>query len=1451
MSDSEGVKVTITGDASGFTDAAGSATTAANNFGQSVGKLAQTFVPETAQRYQQAIVALGATLKDINPVWLETGQGAMRLSEQLAASATQATATTTATAKISTALLDLVNRFVGVEQGFRSAADSAEVFIKALNPTPLQSLRRLMAEDIPAAAVQTGINFQQIINTSTGVGAAFKSAGDSASVFIKALDPTPLQAMRSLMQTELPAAARATTINFQGIINATTGVDLAVKSAADSADVFTREINRISLSDLRRSLSEDIPAAAQKTTLNFQQIIDSSVGVGRAFKSAEESAATFTKALDPTPLQQIRTLMSAELPAAAQQTSTNFQAVINASTGVDRAFKSASDSADVFTRELNRIPVAQLRRSLGSDIPGDVRVMTRSLQENIEAANGMGNTLKSAEESARVFAQALDPSPLQQMKKLMAEDIPEGAGKASGATSGLVREFIVLGHEALVGNWTRIPGTLLVMTEYSEGVRNAIVNMISSFTAMQAVGVGAIGAVAAAFVYMAIKAHEATTAINEATNAATMQGRSPTQARAEMKAYADQMRDTGVMSETAMTQVSSSISQVGALTDAQRQRLASVGSELFLNWDRDAKKTGDEIQKIFASTGSLDSYLKANRLLSDEQTVAWSKATDDATKYDIGLAAITARLLPMRAAIKQAADDAKLNTAMVALGGIPQAGAQSILPPQRLGDFEPGTKQVDPSITADTENTIKLNKHLQERTQLEAELESAKRTLARASTDEQRADATAAITTAQTALQMWRAMGDTSWEAKQQAALLQQVANINANGMTTRQLAMAENEMRLTFWEQQARTAGLTEQQITTAQNNAARARIALTTQGIRELTAEQKTFVQSQQSAELAVVQAAAQGGGTRREIAMRETQARILFWDQQAQQAGLTERQVTAAHIEGQRARIQLEHEEAATTATGAASWLQVQQAALSEQLVGLRAHATSVRGLAEAENRERIKFWADLVAAGGLTQKELLQAQAEGNQAKLALQSEELAGSIAAGKQGLAARLATLSAEQAANHDNFEKVMAIEAQKIAMLRAAGANETKQLQEELAKQENMRREHAAKVLALSEQTLASQRAEDSAAIGQLREQLNEEVTERSISKNQEMQQLRVFAAERHALELAGLNDLLATIDPQLAAYTTLYNKIRVLKQQWLTEDKKMNAEGKADLQRQWDSATAPISSAIDGQVSAMLRGTQTIGQTTANMLGGIITGYAEMGVKAAQHWASSQLLQLFTTQGTEGAKTAATASGSAARGVIGAGETATENAGLLLRVGRWIATQLGLTGATAAGAATREGVLTAEQIASTQATGLAARLSIAAAAAVAAAWAFADSASLGPPGLVAAPGAASGAYASVMAFQLAVPSLDVGAWDVPRNMLANIHAGEMVVPANFASGLRSGGGVGGGGNSSNDVHLNYAPHVSGGAGDMPGLMRAQAGAFKSYLWHATRNGSLKLPGR
>jgi hypothetical protein len=60
------------------------------------------------------------------------------------------------------------------------------------------------------------------------------------------------------------------------------------------------------------------------------------------------------------------------------------------------------------------------------------------------------------------------------------------------------------------------------------------------------------------------------------------------------------------------------------------------------------------------------------------------------------------------------------------------------------------------------------------------------------------------------------------------------------------------------------------------------------------------------------------------------------------------------------------------------------------------------------------------------------------------------------------------------------------------------------------------------------------------------------------------------------------------------------------------------------------------------------------------------------------------------------------------------------------------------------------------------------------------------------------AGPAAAGSATVSALAGEIAYA--ESGAWNIPSNTLAYLHAGEMVVPANFASGLRNGSGLSGG---------------------------------------------------
>lgn len=64
---------------------------------------------------------------------------------------------------------------------------------------------------------------------------------------------------------------------------------------------------------------------------------------------------------------------------------------------------------------------------------------------------------------------------------------------------------------------------------------------------------------------------------------------------------------------------------------------------------------------------------------------------------------------------------------------------------------------------------------------------------------------------------------------------------------------------------------------------------------------------------------------------------------------------------------------------------------------------------------------------------------------------------------------------------------------------------------------------------------------------------------------------------------------------------------------------------------------------------------------------------------------------------------------------------------------------------------------------------------------------------------------GGSSGASAGKL------PSFAVGAWDLPRSMIAEVHKGEMIVPAGPAEAFRSGTGFGGG-----DTHIHVHHHIN-----------------------------------
>ena len=127
--------------------------------------------------------------------------------------------------------------------------------------------------------------------------------------------------------------------------------------------------------------------------------------------------------------------------------------------------------------------------------------------------------------------------------------------------------------------------------------------------------------------------------------------------------------------------------------------------------------------------------------------------------------------------------------------------------------------------------------------------------------------------------------------------------------------------------------------------------------------------------------------------------------------------------------------------------------------------------------------------------------------------------------------------------------------------------------------------------------------------------------------------------------------------------------------------------------------------------------------------------------------------------------------------------------------------------------------------------------------AAAVAGANTFASTSAIPIIGPELAPAAAAAAVSETMSFAGLI-ALAAGAWDLRSDMVAQLHRGEMVVPENFASGLRAAGGSFGAG----DVNMNYSPTINAREpASLEQMLVTESSAMLSWLNRQMRNGALR----
>jgi hypothetical protein len=206
--------------------------------------------------------------------------------------------------------------------------------------------------------------------------------------------------------------------------------------------------------------------------------------------------------------------------------------------------------------------------------------------------------------------------------------------------------------------------------------------------------------------------------------------------------------------------------------------------------------------------------------------------------------------------------------------------------------------------------------------------------------------------------------------------------------------------------------------------------------------------------------------------------------------------------------------------------------------------------------------------------------------------------------------------------------------------------------------------------------------------------------------------------------------------------------------------KNRQKNIDGAANTeQRTWTQLMSRINSAFDQSIQGLIRGTMTFGKAFASLLDNLLSDFVSFLARKVEKWAEEQLLELalhstFLTN-LLGLETAGNAA-KTAEGAAAASFQVTQQAGI-------------------AGAASFASVMASLPF---------------------------------PLNVATAPGVMAAAIATTLG-NLSLASA-AGGYDVPKDMLAMVHANEMILPANLSAGLKDLIGSGGGGTPQITVNYN-----------------------------------------
>jgi hypothetical protein len=365
-------------------------------------------------------------------------------------------------------------------------------------------------------------------------------------------------------------------------------------------------------------------------------------------------------------------------------------------------------------------------------------------------------------------------------------------------------------------------------------------------------------------------------------------------------------------------------------------------------------------------------------------------------------------------------------------------------------------------------------------------------------------------------------------------------------------------------------------------------------------------------------------------------------------------------------------------------------------------------------------------------------------------------------------------------------------------------------------------------------------------------------------------------------AAKQAEFNDVINDSNSTPVQIAEAQSKLAAANEQYAVDVLNLNKQASQQVTQAWTSAFEPIEHAFDSSIEGMLRGTQTLQAGMQKLAQSIVMSFIQSGIKKAFSGLSSELASL--TAPAFGAGGSMSGIGSAlgvGKGAVGATSQTTQTTALTANTTALTALTTSLTGHTAVTtmntAATTAGTAATTSNTASQSTNLIGNTlqTDANTAAVGA-----NTAALSTESATGG-GGAGGGLGSLLGL---MAMFDSGTDSVPRDMVAQIHKGEIIVPAASSADIRSGKsmlGYGGGqsmtlpkgaadnmrfansndapggstinnSKTSGDTNFHYAPTINAKSNvDLNNVLTQQGSTMRRWLTNQARNGALKNQGR